>query len=117
MKTFKDFLTENSNDALGVQLLLNESDLTEEQEDTINEVVKQILMEYENGNDLEFVMDKIMNEGILGSLLGGLSGFALGKTIGKVIAKVLGVKKGILYDLLTSRLVGAALGSSLGKRL
>lgn len=117
MKTFKDFLTENTNDALDVQNLLNESELTEEQKDAIDQAVAKIMEEHENGKDLDVIVEEIVNEGILGSILGGLTGFALGKAVGSALAKVLGIEKGALYDLLTSRLVGAALGAVLGKRL
>lgn len=116
MKTFKDFLTENSNDALDIQNLLNESELTDDQKTAIDQAVARIMEEHENGKDLNAVVEEIINEGILGSILGGLTGFALGKAVGQALAKVLGVQKGALYDLLTSRLVGAALGSVLGRR-
>lgn len=117
MKTFKDFLTENTNDALDVQNLLNESELTGEQQVAIDQAVARIMEEHEGGKDLNAIVEEIVNEGILGSILGGLTGFALGKTVGSALAKVLGIERGALYDLLTSRLVGAALGAVLGKRL
>lgn len=118
MKTFKDYLTENIDETLDIQSLLNEShELTEEQDAAIDMAVERIMEEHKNGKDLELVVDEIVNEGILGSIFGGLTGFALGKTIGKAIAKVLGIEKGALYDLMTSRLVGAALGAVLGKRI
>ena len=118
MKTFKDYLTENSNDAIDIQNLLNEShNLTDEQDAAINMAVERIMEEHKNGKDLEAVVEEIVNECILGSIFGGLTGFALGTTIGKAIAKVLGIEKGALYDLMTSRLVGAALGAVLGKRI
>jgi hypothetical protein len=117
MKTFKDFLTENSNDALDVQNILNESELSEEQQIVINKAITRIMEEHEAGKDLNSIVEEIINEGILGSILGGLTGFALGKVVGESLAKVLGIEKGALYDLLTSRLVGAALGAVLGKRL
>tara|TARA_R100000541_G_scaffold2257_2_gene8613 strand:+ start:2480 stop:2836 length:357 start_codon:yes stop_codon:yes gene_type:complete len=118
MKTFKDYLTEEMDETLDIQSLLNEShDLTKEQDAAIDMAVDRIMEEHKNGKDLETVVDEIVNEGILGSIFGGLTGFALGKTIGKAIAKVLGIQKGALYDLMTSRLVGAALGAVLGKRI
>ena len=118
MKTFKDYLTEDSNETFDIQSLLNEShDLTQEQEDMIDSTVDRIMEEHKNGKDLEAVVEEIVNEGILGSIFGGLTGFALGKTVGKAIAQVLGIEKGALYDLMTSRLVGAALGAVLGKRI
>lgn len=116
MKTYKDFLTENSNDAIDIENILNESTLTEEQQTAIDQAVERIMQEDANGKDLEIIMEEIVSEGLLGSILGGLTGFALGKAIGSAIAKVLGVQKGALYDLLTSRLVGAALGAVIGKR-
>ena len=118
MKTFKDYLTENSDDSIDIQNLLNEShELTEEHEAAINAVVDKLVEDHNNGKDLESAMEEIINEGILGSILGGLTGFALGNAVGKAIAKVLVIQKGALYDLLTSRLVGAALGAVLGKRI
>lgn len=118
MKSFKDYLNENSNDAIDIQSLLNEShDLTEEQDAAIDTAVARIMEEHKNGKNLEDVVEEIINEGLLGSIFGGLTGFALGKTVGKAIAKVLGIEKGALYDLMTSRLVGAALGAVLGKRI
>ena len=118
MKTFKDYLTEDHDDSIDIQNLLNESyDLTEEQETAIDNAVDRIMEEHNNGKDLEVIMEEIINEGILGSVLGGLTGFALGKSVGKAIAKVLGIQKGALYDLLTSRLIGAALGAVLCKKL
>ena len=118
MKTFKDYLTEEINETLDIQSLLNEShDLTEEQDAAIDMAVERIMEEHKNGKDLDIIVEEIVNEGILGSIFGGLTGFALGKTVGKAIAKVLGIEKGALYDLMTSRLVGAALGAVLGKRI
>ena len=66
MKTFKDFLTENSNDALDVQNLLNESELTEEQQRAIDQAVSRIMEEHESGKDLDSIVEEIVNEGILG---------------------------------------------------
>jgi ribosomal protein L21E len=118
MKTFKEYLTENHNDATEILNLLNEShELSKENEAKIDAAVKGFMEEYSKGKDLEVLMEEMANEGILGSIFGGLTGFALGKTVGKTIASVLGIQKGVLYDMLTSRLVGAALGAALGKRL
>ena len=118
MKTFKDYLTENSNDAIDIQNLLNEShDLTSEQDAAIDNAVERIMEAHKNGKDLDAVVEEIINEGFLGSIFGGLTGFALGSTISKAIAGVLGIEKGAFYDLLTSRLVGAALGAVLGKKI
>lgn len=117
MKTFKDFLVENTNDTLDIQTLLNESELNEDQKNAIDMAITKIIEEHKNGKDLNVIVEEIVNEGILGSILGGLTGFALGKVVGEALAKVLGIEKGALYDLLTSRLVGAALGAVLGKRL
>lgn len=77
MKTFKDYLTENVDESIDIQKLLNEShELTKEHEDAIDAVVDKIVEEHNNGKDLESVMEEIVNEGILGSILGGLTGFA-----------------------------------------
>ena len=44
MKTFKDYLTENKEETLNIQDLLNEShDLTEEQDAAIDSAVERIL--------------------------------------------------------------------------
>jgi uncharacterized protein YcfJ len=117
MKTFKDFLTENLESTIEIQNLLNESELTEDQEIAIDRVVDAIMVEHRDGKDLDQIIGEILNEGILGSILGGLTGFALGKALGRAIARVLGVEKGALYDLFTSRLVGAAIGAVIGKRI
>ena len=78
MKTFKDYLTENHNESVDIQNLLNESyDLTEEQETAIDNAVDRIMEEHNNGKDLEVIMEEIINEGILGSVLGGLTAFCL----------------------------------------
>ena len=44
MKTFKDYLTENSNEAIDIENLLNEShNLTEEQDAAIDMAVERIM--------------------------------------------------------------------------
>jgi hypothetical protein len=117
MKTFKDFLTEDLESTAAIQNLLNESELTEDQEIAIDRAVDAIMIEHEGGKELDQIIEEILNEGILGSILGGLTGFALGQALGRAVARVLGVEKGALYDLFTSRLVGAAMGAVLGKRI
>ena len=59
MKTFKDFLTENTNDALDVQTLLNESELTEEQQSAIDQAIAKIIEEHEGGKDLDVMLKKL----------------------------------------------------------
>jgi hypothetical protein len=50
MKTFKDYLTENNNDAIDIQNLLNEShELTEEQDAAIDTAVDRIMEDHKNG--------------------------------------------------------------------
>ena len=111
MKTFKDYIIESKADTDDLLKVLNESELSEEQNAAIDEAVQRIVDAHNNGQNLDEIVEEIVNEGILGSIFGGLTGFALGKSIGEAICKVLGIEKGALYDLLTSRLVGAALGA------
>ena len=117
METFLEHLMDSTDNKLFEQYLVESEDWTEEQERIVDEAVDQLVLDHHDGKDLEETMNKLIEEGFLGSILGGLTGFALGKSAGKMIAKVLGITKGVLYDLLTSRLVGAALGASLGKRI
>ena len=61
MKTFKDYLTENSNEAIDIENLLNEShNLTEEQDAAIDMAVERIVEEHKNGKDLEAVVEEIV---------------------------------------------------------
>jgi len=72
MKTFKDYLTENHNEATDIMLLMNEAhDLTEEQEAAIDSTVDRILEAQKEGKNLEDCVEEIINEGILGSIFGG----------------------------------------------
>jgi hypothetical protein len=117
METFLEHLMDSTDNKLFEQYMIEAEDWTEEQERVIDEAVDKLVLDHHDGKDLEETMNRLIEEGFLGSILGGLTGFALGKSAGKMIAKVLGITKGVLYDLLTSRLVGAALGAALGKRI
>lgn len=121
MKTFKEYLIENGTFSEQELKMLNENlvtELTQEEEEKINEAIKKFVSEYSDRfKGIKEFNDDVTNEGFLGSIIGGLTGYALGSTVGKIIANVLGIEKGVIYDLLTSRLVGAALGAALGKRI
>lgn len=119
MKTFLEYLAENTNQEIHFINEALQSEWSEELEAEVDEALDKFVVEYqkEDGSfDIDRLNEEMTNEGILGSIFGGLTGFALGKTIGKTVAKVLGIEKGIMYDMLTSRLVGAALGASIGKK-
>ena len=67
MKTFKDYLAEANQD-VNIDDILNESELTEEQETAIDMAVDKILEEHASGKNIEEVVEDIVNEGILGSI-------------------------------------------------
>ena len=71
MKTFKDYLAEVNED-VNIDDILNESELTEEQEAAIDTAVEKIMEEHASGKNIEEVVDTLESKANIEAKLNGL---------------------------------------------